>query len=62
MEKNRFDDNKLIALIALLASSLIVVSVMFAITYFNDVKHDDARLDVKRCYIKESPSTLSPNT
>ncbi|WP_165699499.1 hypothetical protein [Chimaeribacter californicus] len=54
MEKKRIDDNKLIAIIALLASSLIVVSVLFGMTYFSDIKnHDAARLDVKSCYIKE---------
>lgn len=54
MESNRVDDNKLIALIALLASCLIVVSVLFGMTYYSDIRGQNPQhLDIKSCYIKE---------
>lgn len=54
MDSNLVDDNKLIAVIALLASCLIVVSVLFGMTYFADIRSQNPQhLDIKSCYIKE---------
>ncbi|CNC13737.1 hypothetical protein B7R74_17765 [Yersinia pseudotuberculosis] len=51
METSLFDDNKVIALIGLLSAALIVVSVMFVMTYMADHQRNDAQLiDVQNCY------------
>lgn len=49
MENSGMDDTTLLAIIGLLISILIVVSVLFGIAYFNDVKHSP-QLDVGTCY------------
>ncbi|AML58099.1 Uncharacterised protein [Serratia rubidaea] len=52
MEHELHHETKLIAIIGLLVSALLVVSILFGITYFSDLKHADEKLDVKDCYIK----------
>ncbi|MFA3761370.1 hypothetical protein V1951_19170 [Yersinia sp. 2544 StPb PI] len=53
MDKSLFDDNKVIALIGLLLAALIVVSVMFAMTYMADRQRNEAQpIDVQNCYKK----------
>ncbi|WP_170975316.1 hypothetical protein [Martelella alba] len=51
MENGRFDETKLLAIIGLLISVLIAVSVLFGIAYFYDVRHN-AGIDTKSCYDK----------
>lgn len=52
MEPNLHDETKLLAIIGLLVSVLLVVSILFGVTYFSDLRraHDD--IDIKSCYIK----------
>ena len=52
MEHNPHDETKLIAVIALLVSVLLVVSILFGITYLSDLRHIDQEVDAKSCYIK----------
>ncbi|AJJ19983.1 MULTISPECIES: hypothetical protein [Yersinia] len=53
MDKSLFDDNKVIALIGLLLAALIVVSVMFAMTYMADRQRNEVQtIDVQNCYKK----------
>jgi hypothetical protein len=52
MEHNPHDETKLIAVIALLVSVLLVVSILFGITYLSDLRHSDQEVDAKSCYIK----------
>ncbi|CNH97357.1 hypothetical protein [Yersinia pekkanenii] len=53
MDKSLFDDNKVIALIGLLLAALIVVSVMFAMTYMADrQRHEAKNIDIQNCYKK----------
>ncbi|MEA9391965.1 hypothetical protein SJI19_15670 [Acerihabitans sp. TG2] len=56
MENSRLDDTKLLAIIGLLLSFLIVVSVSFGLAYFYDVKHNGG-VDVGSCIsVSTSPS------
>ncbi|WP_178112995.1 hypothetical protein [Acerihabitans arboris] len=57
MENSRLDDTKLIAIIGLLISVLIVVSVLFGIAYFYDIKHNP-EVDVGSCYKQQAESSL----
>ncbi|WP_410015776.1 hypothetical protein [Sodalis sp. C49] len=50
MENSSLDDTKLIAIIGLLISVLIVVSVLFGIAYFYDVRHNPPAVDAGACY------------
>jgi hypothetical protein len=52
MEHNPHDETKLIAVIALLVSVLLVVSILFGITYLSDLRHIDHEVDAKSCDIK----------
>lgn len=52
MEHNPHDETKLIAVIALLVSVLLVVSILFGITYLSDLRHTNQEIDTKSCYIK----------
>lgn len=54
MDKRLFDDNKIIALIGLLSAALIVVSVMFVMTYMADGQRNETQfIDMKSCYRKD---------
>ncbi|AJJ65038.1 hypothetical protein [Yersinia aldovae] len=54
MDKSLFDDNKVIALIGLLMAALIVVSVMFVMTYMADRQRNEVQfIDVQNCYKKD---------
>ena len=55
MENSKLDDTKLLAIIGLLISVLIAVSVLFGIAYFYDIKHNSS-VDAKSCYSKDSGS------
>ncbi|HEY0209037.1 hypothetical protein [Acerihabitans sp.] len=57
MENSRLDDTKLIAIIGLLISVLIVVSVLFGIAYFYDVRHNP-EVAVGSCYDQRPESPL----
>ncbi|MCW6538637.1 hypothetical protein ND440_09480 [Yersinia ruckeri] len=53
MEKNLFDDNNAIALIGLLTAALIVVTVMFTMTYMAERQRDKAQsIDIQSCYLQ----------
>ncbi|VXC87875.1 conserved hypothetical protein [Enterobacterales bacterium 8AC] len=52
MEHNRHDDTKLIAVIGLLVSVLLIVSILFGVTYFFDFKHTHKVIDIRSCYSK----------
>lgn len=52
MEHHRHDDTKLIAIIGLLVSVLLIVSILFGVTYFFDFKHTNQEIDVRSCYSK----------
>jgi competence protein ComGC len=54
MEHNLHDETKLLAVIGLLVSVLLVVSILFGVTYFSDLKHAHDEVDIKGCYIKAS--------
>ena len=54
MEHNLHDETKLLAVIGLLVSVLLVVSILFGVTYFSDPKHARDEVDIKGCYIKAS--------
>ncbi|CAI1495538.1 Uncharacterised protein [Serratia quinivorans] len=54
MEHNLHDETKLLAVIGLLVSVLLVVSILFGVTYFSDLKHAREEVDIKGCYIKSS--------
>jgi len=54
MEHNLHDETKLIAIIGLLVSVLLVVSILFGITYFSDFRHINEEVDVKSCYNKNA--------
>ena len=52
MESNLHDETKLLAIIGLLVSVLLVVSILFGVTYFPDLRHAHDDPDIKSCYIK----------
>ncbi|ANM79293.1 hypothetical protein A4U88_4478 [Serratia marcescens] len=52
MEPNLHDETKLLAIIGLLVSVLLVVSILFGVTYFSDLRHAHDDIDIKSCYIK----------
>ncbi|EFE94868.1 MULTISPECIES: hypothetical protein [Serratia] len=52
MEHNLHHETKLIAIIGLLVSALLVVSVLFGVTYLSDLKHANDPVDTKNCYFK----------
>ncbi|HFF9778567.1 hypothetical protein [Serratia marcescens] len=52
MEPNLHDETKLLAIIGLLVSVLLVVSILFGVTYFSDLRHVHDDIDIKSCYIK----------
>jgi hypothetical protein len=54
MEPNLHDETKLLAIIGLLVSVLLVVSILFGVTYFSDLRHAHDDIDIKSCYIKAS--------
>lgn len=51
MENSKLDDTKLLAIIGLLISVLITVSVLFGIAYFYDIRHSTS-VDTGACYSK----------
>ncbi len=57
MENSRLDDTKLLAIIGLLVSVLIVVSVLFGLAYFYDVKHNSG-VDAGSCYSRSKHPSL----
>lgn len=57
MENSRLDDTKLIAIIGLLISVLIVVSVLFGIAYFYDVRHAPP-VDIGSCNNQRAETSL----
>lgn len=50
MEHNVHDETKLIAIIGLLISVLLIVSILFGVTYFSDLRHINDEIDTKTCY------------
>ncbi|HGE8348647.1 TPA: hypothetical protein ACGD7E_004985, partial [Serratia marcescens] len=54
MEPNLHDETKLLAIIGLLVSVLLVVSILFGVTYFSDLRHAQDDIDIMSCYIKAS--------
>lgn len=46
MEHNLHDETKLLAIIGLLVSVLLVVSILFGVTYFSDLKHARDEIDL----------------
>ncbi len=57
MENSGLDDTKLLAIIGLLVSVLIVVSVLFGLAYFYDVKHN-GEVDTGSCYNRSAQPPL----
>jgi len=55
MENSTLDDTKLLAIIGLLISVLITVSVLFGIAYFYDIQHSNS-IDNGSCYSKTGGS------
>lgn len=53
MEDNLSAETKLIAIIGLLVSVLLVVSVLFGIAYFSVPTHIEQEADVKSCYVQD---------
>ncbi|MFC0225596.1 hypothetical protein [Serratia aquatilis] len=53
MEDNLSAETKLIAIIGLLVSVLLVVSVLFGIAYFSVPAHIEQEVDVKTCHMKD---------
>ncbi|WP_213993112.1 hypothetical protein [Sodalis sp. dw_96] len=51
MENSKLDDTTLLAIIGLLISVLITVSVLFGIAYFYDIRHSSG-VDTGACYTK----------
>ncbi len=49
MENSKLDDTKLLAIIGLLISVLMPVSVLFGIAYFYDIRHGSS-VDSGSCY------------
>jgi len=52
MEHNLHDETKLLAIIGLLVAVLLVVSILFGITYFSDTHTAHEGVDVQNCYLK----------
>ncbi|MFI8415712.1 hypothetical protein ACQKDS_05290 [Serratia sp. NPDC078593] len=52
MEHNLHHETKLIAIIGLLVSALLVVSVLFGVTYLTDLKHANDPISIQNCYLK----------
>ncbi|TCT85343.1 hypothetical protein EDC48_115102 [Gibbsiella quercinecans] len=52
MEHNLHDETKLLAIIGLLVAVLLVVSILFGITYFSDTHNTHEGVDVQNCYLK----------
>lgn len=51
MYKKRFDDDKMIALVALLIATIISVSVLYALTFVLDIGIGTSKMvDVQSCY------------
>lgn len=54
MENSKLDDTKLLAIIGLLVSVLIAVSVLFGLAYFYDLKLNHG-VEIGSCYDRSQP-------